>query len=165
MFRLDDPADADDCEIKPEALTNRRQAADHVQSSPTDRVSAHTAAVAPLAGKRLIAGSVHEFRGNRVDSGETLCRAMSDGFAHHGLELDIRGEIGEFDDERPVADLVLDCFGDAADQMRVVAQQPVMAFVRAARVHFHELCAGFAYEPCSGHVVGDVLVGVHAGDA
>ena len=43
-----------------------------------------------------------------------------------------------------------------------MAQQPIVAFVGAAGVHYHELCTGFLDQPGGGGVVGDVFFLAHA---
>ena len=76
-----------------------------------------------------------------------------------------RRDVRQFDDKRAIGDLVLDRFGDATDQMRIVAQQPVMSLVGTAGVHGHQSRARLTDQPRSGHMIGDVIVGGHAFDA
>ena len=172
-----DTAHADDRIVKPQPLANRRKTRHHVKACPANRAAAHAAAVAPLAGQRLPAVRVDEPGRNRIDRAERLHRAAGGGLTHHELQsgivnhaairppatLDLgRRDIRQLDDQRPVADFALDGLGDAADQMRVMAQQAIMTLVRAARVHLHEVGAGLAHQSCGCGMIRDIVVAAHA---
>ena len=87
---------------------------------------------------------------------------MSDGFPDHGFQVGVVGNVGEFHDERAIADFVFHGFRDFPHQMRVVAQQAIVTFVGAAGVHFHQSGSGFRNQMRGGDMVGDVRLAVHA---